>query len=384
MKKIILVLVIILFTSCKSLSIISNDDVKSKSSSEKITLKDNRILISCDLEDKPQTFLVDLGVTTSVIFDTLVIPNYHKIKKGNFGHLKSADNKNSKIVFIALKVKNNVVEGTKKAFVVLPSYKQSLQNYDCVPVNILKDNIGLFGYDFFRDSEYVTMIDFDKLYISNYKNERLNELIQDGFTEIKSEFKYQWLSIFVIINNVEYKFKMDTGFSGSFSIPFSKKISFLQEEHQSIQGSLYQTASGLTKENIDYIFSNKELIFNNNNYKTSLTISKAIQAQNVGMGFIKGFNWIIDSKNKKIYAKKNSLELDTNSAFTKKHVVVASNHQLKIIYKNVTEIKYNVGDEITSINNQKVTPENICEMQDLLNKTDDWNALKLVIVAPPK
>jgi len=37
--------------------------------------------MNCTIEDKPQTFQLDLGATTSVILDTLVIPNFYKKKK---------------------------------------------------------------------------------------------------------------------------------------------------------------------------------------------------------------------------------------------------------------------------------------------------------------
>jgi len=223
-------------------------------------------------------------------------------------------------------------------------------------------------------------MDFDKLTISNYKNERLNELISNGYNEIKSEFKDRWLSIFVTINGVEYKFKIDTGYSGSFTVPFKKDLNFLNEEHQSIEGNLYHTLSGTTKNKTDYFFNEKALVFNNSNYKSALTVSQSIKAQNVGMGFIKGFNWIIDFKNKKLYVKKNGLELDTKSGYTSKYMVVAENHKLKIMAKNALETKYNVGDEITAINNTKVTPENICEMQDILRKTEDWNTLNIEVI----
>ena len=384
MKKTVLLLSLITLISCKSLSIYSNQDVKTNESSEKIVLKNNCILMNCAIEDKPQMFQVDLGATTSAIFDTLVIPNYYKKEKGTFGSIKSGDNKSAKSTFVALKVNNNLVSGSKKAFLVLPIYNQSMSKYDCIPKDFKNDKIGLYGYDFFGEDEYVTVMDFDKLTISNYKNERLNELIKYGYNEIKSEFSKRWLSIFVTINGVEYKFRIDTGFNNSFNIPFSKKINFLHESHQSIEGNLYHTLTGTTKNNTDYFFNEKELFFNNSNYKTALTISQSIKFQNVGMGFIKGFNWIFDSKNKKIYVKKNGIELDIKSSYTKKYMVFAENHKLKIIAKNTLETKYNVGDEITAINYTKVTPENICEMQDLIRKTEDLNTLNIEVIPVTK
>jgi len=42
--------------------------------------------------------------------------------------------------------------------------------------------------------------------------------------------------------------------------------------------------------------------------------------------------------------------------------------------------KFNVGDQITAINNTKVTPENISEIQNLLRKTEDWNTLNIEVI----
>ena len=56
------------------------------------------------------------------------------------------------------------------------------------------------------------------------------------------------------------------------------------------------------------------------------------------------------------------------------------NNQLKIITKLKSETKYNINDQIIAVNYQKVTPQNICEMQSLLNETNDWNTLQIEIL----
>jgi hypothetical protein len=57
------------------------------------------------------------------------------------------------------------------------------------------------------------------------------------------------------------------------------------------------------------------------------------------------------------------------------------NDKLIIVFKNLAySLKQNLGDQITSVNNIKVSSENICEMQNLLNETKDWSNLKLEII----
>lgn len=98
--------------------------------------------------------------------------------------------------------------------------------------------------------------------------------------------------------------------------------------------------------------------------------------------FIKKFNWIIDRKNNKVYCK----PIDTsklNSVYKtppKKELSNVINNKILIFFSLTDESKYNTGDQIVSVNNQKVTPENICEMQELLNKTQDWSTLNLEVV----
>lgn len=98
--------------------------------------------------------------------------------------------------------------------------------------------------------------------------------------------------------------------------------------------------------------------------------------------FIKKFNWIIDPKNQRVYCK----PIDINKLYViykipkRNQLSGVSNIKIFINFSLDKISKYNLGDEITSVNNQKVTPENICDMQDLLNKTEDWNTLNLEIV----
>ena len=52
--------------------------------------------------------------------------------------------------------------------------------------------------------------------------------------------------------------------------------------------------------------------------------------------------------------------------------------------KEKSQSKHQLGDQIISVNGQKVTTENQCELQDLLNKTDDWNSLQLEVIPAQK
>ena len=114
---------------------------------------------------------------------------------------------------------------------------------------------------------------------------------------------------------------------------------------------------------------------------SNLNFSSSIKSQNIGIGFIKGFDWIIDYKNKKLFYKKNNNLIETGIKYKNYLYSNVVNDKLLVIIKNsISKSGFNLGDQITSINSKKVTLENICEMQDLLNKTNDWSTLNLEVI----
>jgi hypothetical protein len=100
----------------------------------------------------------------------------------------------------------------------------------------------------------------------------------------------------------------------------------------------------------------------------------------MGMKFIGKFNWLIDFKNKKIYIQKNKnlFESDANTDVNTYQVIILD-EKLIIGFKNSKSIKYNLNDEIISVNNEKITLSNRCEMQKLLNTTLNWDEIEIEI-----
>ena len=76
----------------------------------------------------------------------------------------------------------------------------------------------------------------------------------------------------------------------------------------------------------------------------------------------------------------------TDSTFKRKVTYYAGviDGKLEVIVKEKSQTKFNLGDEIVSVNGQKVTTENQCELQDLLNKTEDWSSLQIEVLSNSK
>lgn len=102
--------------------------------------------------------------------------------------------------------------------------------------------------------------------------------------------------------------------------------------------------------------------------------------------FIRKFNWVIDRKNNKIYCMPISeKKLNTKYILPKKTKSVGIiNDKLYVVFSLANELKFKCGDEITTINEVEINANNICEMQTLLNNTENWEPLKLEVIPAKK
>lgn len=118
----------------------------------------------------------------------------------------------------------------------------------------------------------------------------------------------------------------------------------------------------------------------NTKFTQYVGVSQGSKRSIVNFNFIKKFNWIIDRKNKRVYYKIiDAAKL--NNPYHKNHAVhTANSYQGKLIVSYSTgDSKYGINKEIISVNNQNITPKNICEMQNLLNSSEDWEKLNVKI-----
>jgi hypothetical protein len=82
-----------------------------------------------------------------------------------------------------------------------------------------------------------------------------------------------------------------------------------------------------------------------------------------------------------LFYKKNKNKIETEIKYKNHLYSYAVNEKLLVALKNsITNSDFSIEDEIITVNSKKVTRENICEMQDLLNKTINWNTLNLDVI----
>lgn len=111
-------------------------------------------------------------------------------------------------------------------------------------------------------------------------------------------------------------------------------------------------------------------------------VNDNLHVNTVGIEFIKNYNWIFDIKNGYVYYNKSNTSKTQNTFEVPKVNIqsIALSNKLLVGFKaNFYHGNLNINDQIISVNNQKVTPENICEMQKLLNTTQNWDTLQLEV-----
>ncbi|MCY0970867.1 hypothetical protein [Chryseobacterium wangxinyae] len=326
--------------------------------------------INVNINGMNKLLLFDTGAPKSVIFNK---SNELENIFGN-GSTKSAvgEKVNMKIVR-SDEFSSSIVNTKYKTFFSIPD---QYENYTCSEKTI----DGILGMDFYFDSKKPVFLD--------YKSNTIKLL--DNFTKkdysdyFEADVKFKGLlvkNIFIeiFVNGRKEKFLFDTGATdGSL---------YMKVPDEKIQAdytfeTLVFSASGIESSEMNIIKENTVTIGKFTDIKTDIIYLKELPNNLMGLSFIKNFNWIIDKKNGKIYFKPISGKKIHSQIISRNSLYVAAyQKKLKIIFINKSENQkhYKIGDEIASINNQIITPQNLCEMQNLLNKTEDWEKLNIQI-----
>lgn len=114
-------------------------------------------------------------------------------------------------------------------------------------------------------------------------------------------------------------------------------------------------------------------------YYSDVSDGKAVTNANLGLRFIKEFNWIFDFKNNKLYFKKLNTSKIIEPRADINYGAKDIDNKLVVFLKNPNQKLFNLGDIIVKYNNVFVTSENICAIKDKLNNIKEWKNLNLVI-----
>lgn len=373
MKKLFIPIIICVFSfSCTSIKQFSKERIVMKVDCKNIEMNSSMIYFDILVDGQKQQLLFDTGAGMTFITDSVAIVDYHSKKFGALGTVTGADGKETDLRTFTAEIDSELFASTNKVFGYIPRPLAKCQKSEPFA--------GILGLDLLLRDENVLQLDFSNNKICNITNNTKQELLNSGYSKVKSEVKSRQIFIYLNINGKELKFKMDSGFAGSVVIPYNEQDDFSMYNSMSTIGSMYRTATSTTFGE-EFFYEDVPLILNDITLPLKIHISKTIKSQNVGITLLRGFDWIIDYANSDVYLKRNSNLIDSkfnSKAF--KYLVAEKDDNLFISTKQKHLEDYNIGDQIIEVSNTKISSDNICEIQELLNRTQDWSELGVKII----
>ena len=154
-----------------------------------------------------------------------------------------------------------------------------------------------------RKAENILLLDFEnnQICVINKASKIINDF---QYNEIKAKFGSANIKLNLTIKWKQYDFVFNPDYTGGFLMRENDKLPFLKSEHVPIE---FLTRKTILKTGL--LYKNLGVGINNIFYTTSILVAD-VETQIVGFNFIKGFNWILDFKNNKVYVKKNSNQLE--------------------------------------------------------------------------
>lgn len=224
---------------------------------------------------------------------------------------------------------------------------------------------GIVGFEEFRKRFPRCHINFDKLEICTIKRDEVDRYAADGYQKISADFRADGIYVTVLLRRKKYELKLDTGFTGGIAMSAIDAKPFEKDRCQH-----YESQSGEFA-----VYPNKWITFGSHYYNTAVVVTND-NVSRLGMGIIKGFNWMINFDRRELYVRKNTLGLDAENTFPSFQVGVTQSG-LVVTSKSKTSRQISLGDIVTKVNGVPVTSENICEMKQMLNGKPDWDRVDI-------
>ena len=377
MQRATLLFSFLLLISCTAVRQLANEKVENKYDCLDINLRDKFPLVEVSLDKNSVPFLFDTGAMRSTLIDSLSLPSFKNKKASSLGVIMGADGKKIKNRLYVVSFKSKIFESDEKVLSFLNMPKSS-----CTESN--KSYSGILGLDAFFNNQSAMVLDFSLGKVCTIPSDNLPSILKTNqYLLVKSRCKYNQVFVYLTIEGKEYQFKLDTGYTGSIILPNSKKSTFKNPNKIILQGTLYKTISTIPFGE-DILYEKMPVSFAGIDLESKATVSESIKAQNLGIDFIKGFDWIIDYNHNKVYVKRNQNKIESNFSRKGTYYVRVVQEKLVIIIKEKSQTKYQLGDQILSVNDQKVSVSNACELEEFLNKTEDWGAIKLEVLSTSK
>ena len=334
--------------------------------------KKNQMLLKAEINGEMDTVMYDSGVNSFALL--MYTPSTKPEGMKFYNHRISGADKKSKVKVTTLPVtiKTDMVVADGVGVANLGPEPPICQKESSLS---LRNIIGFQGLNLIRYK-----IDFT----NNLMYELPDSLIIDTteFIPIKCEYKKNVLWVYPRINGVEYECIFDTGNgAAAFLLQDEERIDSPREEDYIFEGSYGQAVGGYTDKQT-FVWANQErLSLAGADKETEVLYVKSVSSNNMGLRAISKYDWIISTRGGilKMYARPHSTDV-VKPFEAPAYRVSTADGTLKILNRLIDgNEKFKVGDQIISVNGEKITEENICHYYDLLTENKDWSGLDILV-----
>ena len=199
-----------------------------------------------------------------------------------------------------------------------------------------------------------------------------------GFTPIKAAYTCRGFFIWSTVDSIEYQFVFNTTSKEFLSIPQHQYAQHKKEDDIFIAKYRKTEYADMILDTAICQQTNTITMEDGNAIMGDVLYVKYLSKPVMGMAFISQFDWIIDPKGK-VYAKKIKDKQDKDYHINP-YLVNVFDTVLRITSLPVGNIEYPLFAIVDSINGEKVSTNNICQMKDLLNKRNGFKDNKILIL----
>ena len=332
----------------------------------------NQMLLKAEINGKSDTVMYDTGVNSFALL--MYTPSTKPEGMKFYNHRVSGADKRSKIKMTTLPVtiKTNMVVSEGLGFANLGPEPPICQREEALSAHNI---IGFQGLNLVR-----YMIDFT----DNQMYEIPDSLSIDTteFIPIKCKLYRDVLWVYPRINGVEYECIFDTGNgAAAFLLQDEQRVDNPGEKDYVFEGSFGQAIGGHTDKQTFVLADQERLSLASVDKETEVMYVKSLAHNNMGLKAISKYDWIISSRGGKLrmYARPHTTDV-VKPFEASAYRVSTADGTLKILTRLVNgNEKFKVGDQIISVNGEKITEENICHYYDLLTENKDWSGLEILV-----
>ena len=332
----------------------------------------NQMLLKAEINGKSDTVMYDTGVNSFALL--MYTPSTKPEGMKFYNHRVSGADKRSKIKMTTLPVtiKTNMVVSEGLGFANLGPEPPICQREEALSAHNI---IGFQGLNLVR-----YMIDFT----DNQMYEIPDSLSIDTteFIPIKCKLYRDVLWVYPRINGVEYECIFDTGNGAAdFLLQDEQRGGNPLENDYVFEGSFGQAIGGHTDKQTFVLADQERLSLASVDKETEVMYVKSLAHNNMGLKAISKYDWIISSRGGKLrmYARPHTTDV-VKPFEASAYRVSTADGTLKILNRLIDgNEKFKVGDQIISVNGEKITEENICYYYDMLTENKDWSGLEILV-----